>query len=155
MLERLEKRYSVFRIAEFAIASAIGFFVTEVILILSVLAFYHSTQVPRNTNSSLAILGIDALSFGIGVTVAFIINEHVTIKGGPQKGSTSWIVRWGKYQLASLLGNIIIIIVQLGLLATISLSPVYGNIVGAIVSYPVTYVISMQFVWGVRTLGNK
>ncbi|HVB12096.1 MAG TPA: hypothetical protein VNE86_03110, partial [Nitrososphaerales archaeon] len=67
-----------------------------------------------------------------------------------KKGRVNWFVRWYKYQLAALLGNVVIVLVQLALLATISLSPVIGNVIGAVVSYPVTYFVSMRFVWGVR-----
>ena len=141
--------------------AAVGFLIAEVILVLGVLVFYHTTNVPSVAYSSLTILGLNALAFGIGVTVAFMINERVTVRGqaaeGRKEGRANWFKfrRWGKYQLASLLGNIVIVGVQLALLATISLSPVFGNIVGAIVSYPVTYFISMRFVWGVRPLGEK
>ena len=93
------------------------------------------------------------LALGIGDTVAFLINERVTVNGigeETRKGRLRWTVRWGEYQLTSLMGNVMIVAVQLGLLATISLSPVFGNVIGAVVSYPVTYVVSMHFVWGVR-----
>jgi hypothetical protein len=61
-------------------------------------------------------------------------------------------VRLCRYQLASLLGNVLIVGVQFALLATISLSPVFGSVVGAIVSYPLTYAVSMRFVWRVHPL---
>lgn len=147
-------RGGVLRIVKFALASAIGFLLYEAILVLGVLAVYHTTKVPGITSSSLAILGLDALAFGVGVTAAFVINERVTIKGHG-RGGASWLVRWGKYQLASLLGNVIIVVVQLALLATISLSPVLGSVVGAVVSYPVTYAVSMYFVWRVHPLRDQ
>ncbi|MDA4115619.1 MAG: hypothetical protein OK442_03570 [Thaumarchaeota archaeon] len=50
------------------------------------------------------------------------------------------------------MGNVLIVAVQLTLLATISLSPVFGSVVGAVVSYPVTYAVSMHFVWGIHPL---
>lgn len=53
------------------------------------------------------------------------------------------------------MGNVITVLVQLMLLAMISLSPVFGNIIGAIVSYPLTYIVSMHFVWGIRQIGGK
>jgi putative flippase GtrA len=147
------RKYGVFRIARFAVASSIGFLVAEVILALGVIVFYHTINVPSVAYSSPTILGSNVLAFGIGVTVAFIINEGVTVRGQNEerrKGRVNWFVRWCKYQLASLLGNVVIVGVQLALLATISLSPVFGNVVGAIVSYPVTYAVAMYFVWGIR-----
>ena len=133
-----------------------GFLVAEVILVLGVVVLYHTTNVPSLTFSSPSLLGLDALAFGVGVTVAFVINERVTVKGQGQevrkRGAVNWLVRWGKYELANLLGNVLIVVVQLVLLATVSLSPVFGSIVGAIVSYPVTYFVSMRFVWRVHPL---
>jgi putative flippase GtrA len=159
-LDILGRKYGIFRVAKFAAASGIGFLIAEAILVLGVLIFYHTTKVPSVAYSSPTILGLNALAFGIGVTVAFIINERITVSGQVEegrlrKGRANWLKRWGKYQLASLLGNVVIVGVQLALLATISLSPVFGNIVGAIVSYPATYFVSMRFVWGVRPVGEE
>lgn len=153
----MEKRKTVFRAAEFALASGIGFLIAEAILILGVVLLYHSITVPSLASSSVALLGLNALAFGTGVTVAFVINERVTVKGKGEerrRGRANWLVRWGKYQLTCLLGNVLTIAVQLVLLATVSLSPVYGNIVGAIVTYPLTYVASMHFVWRIRPLSG-
>ena len=152
-LDSLGQKYGVSRIAKFGAVTGIGFLVAEVILVLGVIASYHTIEVPSLAYSSLTILGLDALAFGIGVTVAFMINERVTVKRQGQegmKGRANWLARWCKYQLASLLGNVVTVGIQLALLATISLSPVLGNMVGAIVSYPMTYVVSMHFVWGVH-----
>ena len=94
------------------------------------------------------------LAFGVGVTAAFVINERVTVRARGD-GRAGWLARWGKYQLASLLGNVLIVAVQLALLAAVSLSPVFGSIVGAVVSYPVTYAVSMHFVWGIHPLHDE
>jgi putative flippase GtrA len=154
MLERLEQN-GIFRVVKFAMAAGIGFLVAEGILVVGVIVFYHTTSVPSLAFTSPSLLGLDALAFGVGVTVAFVINERVTVKDegeSRKKGATNWLERWGKYELANLLGNVLIVIVQLVLLATVSLSPVLGSIIGAIVSYPVTYFVSMHFVWGMRPL---
>jgi putative flippase GtrA len=149
----LERRFGVFRIVKFAVATGTGFLINEAIVVLGVVALYHTIRVPSFGESSLTILGLDALALGVGDTVAFLINERVTVNGLDEEGRRGrhkWSVRWGEYQLTSLLGNAMIVVVQLALLATISLSPVFGNVMGAVVSYPVTYAVSMHFVWGVR-----
>ena len=140
------------RIAKFAVASAIGFLVAEVILGLGVLFLFHETKVPGLDFSSPVLLGLDALALGAGVTVAFVINEEFAVNdlGGPGRARGGWLTRWGKYQLSSLLGNVLIVAVQLALLATTALSPIVGGIVGAVVTYPITYAISMRFVWRVN-----
>ena len=152
--EGLGRKRGIFRIVRFALASGMGFLIAEAILILGVLALYHTTKVPGINQSSLAILGMDALAFGVGVTAAFVINERVTVRG-QGRGRASWLVRWGKYQLAALLGNVLIVGVQIALFATISLTPVFGSVVGAVVSYPVTYAVSMYFVWRVHPLRDE
>ncbi len=149
-LDRLLKKYAVFRIAKFAVATGTGFLVNELILFAGIFVAYHTTRVPSFADSSLTILGLDALALGTGATVAFAINERITVKVDRKEGQLNWIKRWGKYQVTSLTGNLIIIGVQLALLDAILLFPVYGSIIGAIVSYPVTYAVSMHFVWGVR-----
>ncbi len=144
-----------FRIVRFAVATGIGFLIAEAIIVLGVIAFYHIAAASGLSDSSPTILGLDALALGTGGTAAFVINERVTVRGVGEerrKGRADWLVRLCKYQLASLLGNVLIIGVQLALLATTSLSPVFGSVVGAVVSYPVTYAVSMRFVWRVHPL---
>lgn len=150
-------RFGILRIAEFAVASGVGFLIAEGILVSGVLFFYHSIKVPSVAFSSPSLLGLDALAFGVGATVAFIINERVTVRGQGEetrKGVAAWIARLCKYQLIALLGNILIVAVQLALLGTTSLSPVLGSVVGAVVTYPVAYVVSMRLVWKVSPLGS-
>jgi putative flippase GtrA len=85
-LDSLGRKYGIFRVAKFAVANGIGFLIAEVILVLGVLIFYHTTKVPSVAYSSPTILGLNALAFGIGVTVAFIINERVTVRGQVEEG---------------------------------------------------------------------
>ncbi|MGA2875865.1 MAG: hypothetical protein ABSE82_10065 [Nitrososphaerales archaeon] len=149
----LARKYGFFRIFKFAMATGTGFLVNETILVVGIFAVYHRIGVPSFGINSLTILGLDVLALGTGDTIAFMINERVTVgveHDSIRKGRLNWLVRWGKYQLAALTGNVMIAGVQLTLLATISLFPAVGSIVGAMVSYPVTYAISMHFVWGVH-----
>ncbi|MGA2666109.1 MAG: hypothetical protein ABSF83_14305 [Nitrososphaerales archaeon] len=152
-LAYLERKIGTLRIVKFAAAAGIGFMINETVLVLGILAVYHRIEVPSLLGASLVILGLDALALGTGDTVAFIINERVTVKGldaHERKGWFNWLTRWSKYQLAALMGNLIIVAVQLALLATVSLFPAFGSVVGALISYPVTYTVSMHFVWGIH-----
>jgi putative flippase GtrA len=156
-LDGLERRYGVFRVVRFAVASGTGFLVNEAVVVLGVVLLYNSFRVPSFGSSSLSILELDAVALGIGDTVAFLLNERVTVRGlgeERRKGRLHWSVRWGEYQLTSLLGNAMMVSIQLTLLATVSLSPVFGNIVGAVISYPVTYVATMRLVWRVRAFSE-
>ena len=138
--------FAILRIIKFAIATGLGFLFAEGILVLGVFVLYHTIEVP-GLSSSPTILELDALALGAGSTFAFLVNEKVTVTKRDSRTTASWPVRWVKYQFAKLLGNIIIVLVQLALLVAISLSPVLGSIVGAVVSYPVTYAVSMRWVW--------
>jgi putative flippase GtrA len=144
------KRYSsLFNAAKYGIATAIGFLVTEVVLTSSVFAEYHSINVPSSDFSSLFLLELNALAFAIGVTVAFFLNQNIMIEKDRRgsKGVTNTIVKLLKFQLVSLAGNVITILVQLILLATFSIPPTFGTIVGAIIAFPASYFLSLRFVW--------
>jgi putative flippase GtrA len=143
------------RVAKFAVASGLGFLVSEIVVTIGLIILYDKIEIPSIAFSSATLVELDALAFGLGATVAFAINDRVTVDGQGGDGrrlSGSPLVRWCKYQASSLLGNLAIIAVQLALLATTSLSPIFGSVVGALVSYPFTYLIAMHFVWGASPL---
>jgi putative flippase GtrA len=144
-------KFAFLRIVDFAIATGLGFLVAELILILGVFTLYGTFEVP-GLSSSPTILGLDALALGIGSTAAFLVNERITVKNHGPETWIIWLKRWARYQLAKLMGNLLVVAVQIVLLATVSLSPVYGSIVGAILTYPVTYAVSMVFVWRINPL---
>lgn len=155
VLNNLDRKYSIIRVAKFGVATGAGFLVIEAILILGMILFYHTMQVPSIAFSSPIILGLTALAFGVGATASFVVNERVTFRDKTKsrrkaKTQAHWLARWSKFQLACLFGNVTIIVLQLVLLATISLSPAFGHILGSLVTYPVTYVISSHFVWEIR-----
>jgi putative flippase GtrA len=52
-----------------------------------------------------------------------------------------------KFQAVSGVGNTGIIVVQLILLTALDISPILGAIIGAIVTYPIVYFISIKYVW--------
>ena len=147
------REHGIVRIIKFAMATGVGFLFNEMILVVGILAVYRMFTVPSFASSSLIILGLDAVALGTGDTVAFLINERVTVRGRTDeegRGEQSWRARFVEYQLAALMGNFMIAGVQLTLLATVALSPILGAVVGALVSYPVTYAVSMRLVWRVH-----
>jgi putative flippase GtrA len=147
--KRLDQKYGIFKIAKFAIASGTGFLIAEGIITLGVLSLYHRLTPPGSAYSSPAFLAIDVSALALGVAASFFLNEHFTVGASSRpEGSGSLPIRLLKFEGVNAMGNLTIIVVQFALLLTFSLSPVIGNIVGAIVSYPITYVISMHFVWG-------
>ena len=150
-LRGLLRRSAFLRVVKFAIATGLGFLIAEAILVIGVFEVYHDIAVPGLSDSP-TILGLDALALGVGSTVAFLVNERSTVGRFESRTTASWPVRWVKYQFAKLVGNLIIVAIQLVLLATVSLSPIYGSVVGAILSYPVTYAFSMVFVWRINPL---
>ena len=151
-IRELAERYGVLRIVQFGVAGVVGFVVAEGIIISGLFLSNGELQVPSSLASSPTLLAIDVLAFVVGVTVGFFVNERTTVRreaaqGGRGAGRT--LLRLVKFQGVYVLGNAITIGTQLALLAALALSPVLGVMVGAVVAYPVSYMISMRFVWNV------
>ena len=147
-LRELDRKYRVFRLAQFGIAGIVGFLVLEAILVVGLYAMYGSPSLPSGFASSAGLLALDVFASVIGVVVGFFVNERTTVKSVDRaKGWKETLVRLGKFEGVYAVGSAITIAVQLALLAWVALSPAVGNIVGAIVAYPASYAISMRFVW--------
>lgn len=149
-VRNIDERYGVFRAAKFGVAGAIGFLVAEGIIIAGLYAIYGKTSVPGMVYDSPLLLGLNIAAFVIGVTVGFFVNEQATVRDAqPQssKSSKSLLIRLLKFQGVYAVGNAITIGVQLLLLRAISLNPAIGNIIGAIVAFPISYIFSMKIVW--------
>jgi len=146
---KLETRYGVVKTFRFAIAGAVGFGVTEVVLTIGLLALYGKLIIPHASFSSPALLGLDVLSLVIGVSASFVINERITVHvpKTAKREEANRFKRFLKFQAVSGVGNTGIIVVQLLLLATLEASPLLGAIIGAVVTYPVVYFISIKYVW--------
>jgi putative flippase GtrA len=143
----LDKKYHVFKVAKFAIASGLGFLLAEGILTVGVLRIYGKLSAPLDAYSSPAFLAVDIAALGLGVALSFFLNERFTVHKQKGGDSGSLAVRLLKFEGVNAMGNATIVGVQFALLLTLAVTPVLGNIVGAIVSYPITYLISMHFVW--------
>jgi len=148
-VRELDRKYHFFRLAQFGVAGIVGFLVLEVILVAGLYALYGNPSIPSNFASSPELLSLDILASVVGVMVGFVVNERTTVRGVVPRGK-GWkdvVVRLGKFEAVYALGSAITIAIQLALLAWVSLPPAVGNIVGAIAAYPVSYFISMHFVW--------
>ncbi|MDE1852825.1 MAG: GtrA family protein [Thaumarchaeota archaeon] len=149
-IEELNREYGVFRAAEFGIAGAVGFLVAEGIIVAGLYAIYGEPSVPGGVSSSPILLALDVFAFVTGVTVGFFVNERTTVRkiaDKEGKGEKNTLVRLARFQGVYALGNAITIGVQFALLAWFALSPAIGNMVGAVVAFPVSYFISMRAVW--------
>ena len=146
---KLETQYPVLKTFRFAIAGAIGFVVTELVLTMGLLAIYGRLSLPHSSFASPALLVLDIISLMIGVSASFLINEKITVKVSKVVGKQvrNRFVRFLKFQAISGVGNAGIIVVQLLLLASFEISPLFGTIIGAIVTYPIMYYVSIRFVW--------
>ncbi|MGD0637978.1 MAG: GtrA family protein [Nitrososphaerales archaeon] len=143
-------RYSIRGTIRFALASVLGFGVSEAVLATGLLIVYGSIGVPRRSFSSPGLIALDVASLVVGVSASFLINERITvhIAHAASHDTEKRFVRFLKFQAVSESGNVGIVLVQLLLLATLSVTPLLGTVVGAIVTYPVVYMISIWFVWG-------
>jgi len=148
-VSRLETRYGVVKTFRFAIAGAAGFGVSEAVLTLGLLLLYGKLVLPHAGYSSLELLILDVFSLVVGVAASFVINERITINVPKVSadGTATRLERFLKFQAVSGVGNMGIIVVQLLLLAAIGTSPLLGEVVGAIVTYPIVYFISISYVW--------
>ena len=147
-LRELDRRYRLIRLAQFGIAGVVGFLVLEAIHVVGLYAINGSPNLPSDFASSPGLLALDVLASVIGVVVGFFVNEWTTVRNTDRrKGWKDVLVRLGKFEGVYALGSSITIAVQLILLAWLALSPAVGNIAGAIVAYPVSYAVSMRFVW--------
>jgi len=134
----------------FAIANVLGFSVTELVLTVGLLLYYGRLALPHTSFSSPALLGLDVLALATGVSASFFINERITVyTADPSRARARNVLsRYAKFQAVSWVGNAGIIIVQILLLAAIGLSPLVGTFVGAVVTYPLVYLMSIRVVWG-------
>jgi putative flippase GtrA len=109
--------------------------------------------IPRESFSSPDLIALDAASLTVGVSASFFINERITvhIAHAAFHDGERRLVRFLKFQAVSESGNVGIVLVQLLLLATLSVTPLLGTVVGAIVTYPMVYMISIWVVWGEST----
>ena len=83
----------------------------------------------------------------VGVTVSFFINQTSFKWAELIDPAHALFIRLLKFQIVSWGGNALIIAVQLLLLREFSISPSLGNIVGALVTFPLAYLFSMRYVW--------
>jgi putative flippase GtrA len=149
-LMNLDKRYGIFKAVKFGLASASGFLTTELILLLGLLQIYGNLSVSGAAYSSPTLLELNILASGIGIATAFFINERVTVhiqNNQKGKGKKQFIARLLKFEALNGAGSAIGVLVQLFLLKTLLVSPALGNIVGAIIAFPIMYLVSMRFVW--------
>ena len=148
-VEELELKYPVVKKFRFAIAGALGFGVTELVLTVGLLVLYGKLALPHASFSSVELLALDVLSLIIGVSASFFINERITVKVSEvtANGGGDRLRRFLKFQAVSGVGNIGIIVIQLILLSVLGISPLVGTVIGAIATYPVVCLISINFVW--------
>jgi hypothetical protein len=161
-IRRLRSRYEgLFRAGMFGIASGVGFLIAEIILTIGVLAVFGAINVKTTAYASPVLLELNVIALSFGVTVSFFINQISTARGldwvRPFHNSAQLkdlFVRLLRFQLVSGAGNALIIGVQFLLLREFSVAPSIGNIIGALISFPSSYFVSMRYVWkivGVNT----
>lgn len=122
----------------------------EVILVAGLYAMYGSAALPSSFASSPSLISLDIFASVVGVVVGFFVNERTTVRhlsAQRPKGRRVTLVRLGKFEGVYAFGSAITIGVQLALLAAFAIAPALGNVVGAVVAYPVSYLISMRVVW--------
>jgi putative flippase GtrA len=147
---RIEKHSTLSRAAKFAAGSAVGFLDTELILVVGSYLLYSKFRVPQSAFSSPPFWALNVISFVIGVSVAFFVNESMMIRSESptqNSGQSSVLARLVKFQFAFLGSNIAMVGIQLLLLKEFAVSPIAGNLTGAIVSFPMSYFLAIHLIW--------
>ncbi len=142
----------VFRVVSFGLSAATGFLVAEAVIVAGLDAIFGRLQIPGDMSSSPTLLALDVFALAVGVVASFVLNERTTVRDIQSKSrGRRWetLARLGRFEGVSALGNAVVIVVQLALLAEFGLSPAIGSVVGAIVGFPVSYLMSMRMVWRV------
>lgn len=126
---------------KFVVAGGSGFLSAEAILFIGL---YIATIK--------YLIEINIVAAILSVSLGFVINEYWTSRnegehGGGFQGLT---IRWIKFEFVYAFGNVVSILTQLFFVYTFGMSPLVGNIFGAIAALPVNYVISMILVWRIK-----
>ncbi len=143
----------IFRVAAFGFSSGFGFLVAETVIVVGLYVIFGKLELPGEMSSSASLLGLDVFALVFGVTVSFVLNERTTVRdvrGRNGGGARAMLGRLGRFQGVSALGNAVVILVQLALLAEVGLTPALGSVVGALAGFPLSYLMSMRVVWKVR-----
>ncbi len=124
----------------------------EAVIVAGLYVTFGRLQIPGDMSSSPTLLALDILALATGVAASFVLNERTTVRDiqSKSRGRTGEaFARLGRFEGVSALGNAVVIVVQLALLAEFSLSPAIGSVIGAIAGFPVSYLMSMRLVWRV------
>jgi putative flippase GtrA len=151
-INRLEHRYArAFQAAKLATGSGIGFLDSEIVLALGTYLLYGKLSASPNAFYSLNFLFLNIAAFVIGVSVAFFVSDALILQNPLRRrtGIRKTLEKLGKFQLIFLVGNLMMITAEILLLKELALPPVLGMIIGALVSFPISYYFSMHFVWQV------
>ena len=127
--------------SKFVIAGGSGFLTAELILFIGLRLAGIAYLVEINIVAAI-----------LSVTLGFFINEYWTSRneGNHEGGYLGLSTRLVKFQLIYALGNVVSILTQLFLVYTFGISPLIGNVFGAIAALPVNYAISMILVWRIK-----
>ena len=149
-LRRLQNRHpEAFRAAKLAAGSGLGFLDTVVTLIVGSFLLYGKPNAPPNASYSPIFLLLNIIAFVVGVSVAFFVSDSLILGENHERNDDlrPTLARLGKFQLIFLVGNLVMVAVELLLLKELFFPTVLGVIVGAIISFPLSYFFSMHFVW--------
>jgi len=132
---------SLLRFGKYALANISGGIVSEAILSIGLLLTYGSLMIQGSEYLSPALIGLNVLAQAAGIAFAFFLNERVTLSSPKESLRRGSIGRLLGFEGVNAGGASFGILIQLLLLRTLQLSPARGNIVGALLAIPVTYLI--------------
>lgn len=139
-------RANFWRFVKFLSTGFVAFLFSELVIFLGVTLF-----------TTRALIQTDVVAAITSIALGFYLNDLWTTRhaGFHPKGVGINVVRLVMYEGIYALGNVIAYSVQLALFYYLSVNPLLGNLIGALVATPVNYVTSMKFVWRINVLANK
>ena len=128
------------RSIKFSISGWVGFGFVE----LFTYFFFHVIKLGN-------LLSVSS-SFVIGVAIEYLINEFWTTReAGIHGGNISGILkRMVKFEIINLGGTSISICIQYLLFLLFNLEPLFGNLIGSALAFPLNYYLQMRKTWGIE-----
>lgn len=128
------------RSIKYSIAGYIGFFTVELLTYI----LFHFLKLPN----LIAVIP----SFLIGIAIEFLANEFwTTRKEGTHTGSVLGIsYRLLKFETVNLLGTSVAVLTQFIIFSLFGITPLIGNIIGSVLSFPINYYAQMKITWQIK-----
>lgn len=139
-------RSNATRFAKFLSTGFVAFLFSELVIYLGTELF-----------TTRFLVETDLVAAVTSIVLGFFLNDLWTTRhaGYHPRGVLITAVRLVMYEVIYAIGNVISYSIQLALFYYLTVNPLLGNLVGAVVATPVNYVITMKLVWRISVLSQQ